>query len=445
MRHVLLAALAALIGCLAFYPVTVPILSFAAICLLTYVVSRQTLSRAVIVGLVFGYLHAAGTMYWIWSIFGPFALLLFGVAAIYFGLFGLLVRLIPNWRPVTRAFFTALAAVGLEWLRGDAWYLRFPWYTVPHALAATPMWIAPARWLGCYGLSLVIWFLAAWGVYARSEIWLAILLLPLSSLLLPSVDEPDRQALLIQTENSTETEAMFDEIPSDNFDLVVLPEYAYRVSPEVALHSPHGPSELARRTGASVIFGAVDAPWESKTYSNVAVLIDERGNQVWTFPKQRLVPLLETGVPGTTSSVYKVDQGALGVAICFDFDAPEIAGKLCEEGATVLVVPIHDGAGGPVRNVHHELLVRLRAVETDRWILRAANSGRSEAISPKGIPSVEGVPILQKGHVSVSFAHRDTHPLGASMYWLGPLAALSSLVIPIAAGLISLRRRLGPR
>jgi apolipoprotein N-acyltransferase len=423
--------LGAVLGCLAFYPANVPVLSFFAICAFLFVVDQQNLAGAIAMGFAYGFLYSAGTMYWMWNIFGFYVFALFALNGGYFALLALLIRVLPDWRPVVRALVVAVFAVGIEWLRGDAWYLRFPWYTVPHALAALPAWIAPARWLGCYGLSLFIWFIAACGVYIRPEIWLSMILLPLSALLLPAIDKPDHQALLIQTENSDETERMFEDLPKEAVDLVVLPEYAYRQAPEAALRSACGPAALARKASAPVVFGAIEELPAEHNYLNVAVLTDADGRQIGAFPKQHPVPLIHDGIPGTTCPVFPLEQGTLGICICYDCDAPAIAGQLCEQGATVLVVPIHDGAGAPVRNVHHETMLRLRAVEHDRWILRAANSGRSEAISPLGSPSSEGVPILEKGSVVVGYGHRSTHPWGASAYRLGPIAGLTSLVILI--------------
>src|SRR5205807_10048567 len=113
---------------------------------------------------------------------------------------GTLVGLTRGLPALARAALVALFAVGVEWLRGDAWYLRFPWYTPPHALAAAPPCVAGARWLGTYGLSYAIWLALAAGAFWRPHAYAAFLLLPACWLLLPPDGEPDRRALLLQTE-----------------------------------------------------------------------------------------------------------------------------------------------------------------------------------------------------------------------------------------------------
>jgi apolipoprotein N-acyltransferase len=93
------------------------------------------------------------------------------------------------------------------------------------------------------------------------------------------------------------------------------------------------------------------------------------------------------------------------------------------------------------QHVHHELLMRLRAVETDRWLVRAVSSGRSEAISPRGVPSFKGVEIGETGTVLVPYAHRETQTWGARAYILGPAAALGTLVFLAFHGLRAWRKR----
>ena len=74
--------------------------------------------------------------------------------------------------------------------------------------------------------------------------------------------------------------------------------------------------------------------------------------------------------------------------------------------------------------MHHELLLRLRAVENDRWILRAASSGRSEAVDPHGVPSKECQEIGKTGSVLVAYGERSGVPWGGQACILGPIAGL---------------------
>ena len=302
--------------------------------------------------------------------------------------------------------------------------MRFPWYSPPHALAASPGWIALVRWIGVYGLSGLIWFLAAAGSFRHPIIWLGILLLPVGSLLLPAVPEPDQRVMLVQAEGDGAVQTVIPTIPVERVDLAVLPEYAYTRSPASVLGSTYGPAALARREKCPIVFGAVEGDYLVPPFVNVAVLIDASGDIVGTFPKQRPVPLVADGTPGDWREVFPVRAGVLGIGVCYDFDAPEVAGWLVRHGATVLVDPTMDAMDWTAtQHVEHEMLCRLRAVENDRWLLRAASSGRSEVIDPHGVPSAEGVEIGKRGYVVLPFGHRTSTPPGAWMSFLGPTAA----------------------
>src|SRR5262249_32313148 len=161
-----------------------------------------------------------------------------------------------------------------------------------------------------------------------------------------------------------------------------------------ALASKNGPALLRERLHSPVVFGATEGTLGEADFENVAAVVDADGRLLGCFPKQHPVPLFQDGRPGRERPVFLLDQGVLGVAICYDFDAPEIAASLSREGATVLAAPTFDALSwSRMQHAHHELLLRLRALENDRWILRAASSGRSEAIDPHGSPSQEGVAV----------------------------------------------------
>lgn len=441
-RQGTLAILGGLLGAAAFWPLSLWPLLPVSIVLLLWLLRDQDAQTARNIGLVYGLTFAAGTMYWMFWIFGVFAVPLLALMAGYFGLLATLIGLTQGWAVPARVALVALFAVAIEWLRGDAWYLRFPWYTPPHALAAAPPCIAAARWLGTYGLSFLVWLFAAAGTFGRPYWFLAFLLLPLGWFLLPLGDPADRQVLLVQTEQPEGVEQLIPRLPTENVDLVVFPELSYLCSPKIALQSRPGPAQLAQALSAPVVFGAVEGTYGQMPFYNVAAVVGPDGTLQGTFPKQRPVPLLADGVPGDRQPVFPVADGVLGVAICYDFDAPAVAGALTHSGATVLVAPTMDAlAWTRAQHEHHALLFRLRAVENDRWVLRASSSGRTEVISPRGVPSPEGIGVGEVGSIVLPFAHRTSQTLGGRLAILGPAAALGTALFVLMRGWIWVRTR----
>jgi apolipoprotein N-acyltransferase len=281
----------------------------------------------------------------------------------------------------------------------------------------------------------VIWLIAAAGAF-RPLAYAGFLLLPVGWLLLPAAGEPDCRVVLLQTEVGN-MDRVISAVPQEKADLCVLPELAYTCSPQSALSGRNSPATLARKTYSPVVFGAVEGTYGKMPFSNVAAVIDSNGQLLGTFPKQRPVPLMLDGTPGDRQPVFTVDQGVLGVAVCYDFDAPALAASLAHAGATVLVAPTMDARRwGRVEHEHHALLCRLRAVENDRWLLCACSSGRSEVISPHGVPSEQGIGIGQVGHTVLPFAHRNSWTPAYWLSFLGPAAAAATLVFLLWRGMI---------
>ncbi|MFO0937463.1 MAG: nitrilase-related carbon-nitrogen hydrolase [Gemmataceae bacterium] len=445
LRDGCVAVVAGLMGAAAFPPLGVWPLSLVSISLFLLILRDLDQGRARPLGLLYGLVFGSGTMYWMFrpGLFGIMAIPLVALMAGYFGLFATLFALTRQRPPLIRATLAALFAVAIEWLRGDAWYLRFPWYTAPHALALSPMWASPVRWIGTYGLSFVVWFIAAAGTVGAKRYWLAFLLLPACSWLLPSFDPPDRKAVLIQVEDQMMVESRMAEVPTVEVDLAVLPEYAFTFSLETTLRMKNGPVALAKRLNCPVIFGTtIGGSYGDPGYQNVAAVIDATGNVIDTFPKQRPVPLMLDGKPGERRPVFPTEHGTLGVAICYDFDNPAIAADLVAKGATVLVAPTGDlMTWGAVQHENHELLARLRALETDRWLLRCTTSGRTEVIDPHGHPSKDGIAIGESGYLMVEYGHRQGVTWGSRAALLGPVSAGLAGVVVILMILICIQSR----
>ncbi len=437
---------AALLGMASFPPIGAWPLMPVSMFLLLHTLGKKPAREARGIGLLYGFLFGLGTMYWFFGIFGIYALSLVVLMAAYFGLFASLVGMTSSLPLLVRCLAIGCFAVAVEWLRGDAWYLRFPWYTPPHSLAQAPPLIAGCRWIGVYGLSFAMWFMAAAAALGRPIYALAFLLFPASFLLLPRFAEPDRTALLVQVEESHRVLGLLASLPQRYVDLVVLPEYAFPEGIDTGLNPERGPIAVARRLECPVVFGTVQGRYGEPGFQNVAAVLDEDGCLMGTFPKQHPVPLMVDGLPGDRCPVFPVADGTLGIGLCYDFDAPAVAGRLTSGGATVLLAPTGDlMSWGKVQHLNHELLVRLRAVENDRWVLRPTTSGQSEAIDPHGFPSTESLGIGEVGTVQVPFGHRETVSLGSSAFWLGPIAAFVTCGFVLLCGLLSILRWFGIR
>ena len=116
--------------------------------------------KAFYFGLVIGYAVYAPHLTFFWTIFGWPAVALWTVLAFWLGLFVALAR-------VCRRRFGRLAVVlvpfvwtGLEYFRGELYFLRFSWLNVGHVFSSAPQILAVAH-LGMYGVALILMTLVA--------------------------------------------------------------------------------------------------------------------------------------------------------------------------------------------------------------------------------------------------------------------------------------------
>lgn len=335
--------------------------------------------------------------------------------SIHLGVFALLAALLL---PKSYAA-PAIAALwaGLERTHGT---FGFAWLTLGDAGTSMglPMRLAP--FTGVYGLSFVFALIAVTLALVilrrpRAHLYPAaalVLLLFLPSL--PSPQNGDQNALLIQPDAPQDKDWTYaslsqfeqallklSEVPRGSETLIVWPEspmpvYYYRDAPFQS-----AAQNLARDAGAYFLFGSVgDTPTGEPT--NSALLLNPDGKLIARYDKIFLVPFGEFIPPGF-SWVNKISQEAgdfvsgnkivtpevnghrVGTFICYESAFPHLVRRFTAQGAQLLVNISNDGYFGrtAARNQHLKL-VRMRAAENRRWILRATNNGVTAAIDPAG-------------------------------------------------------------
>ncbi len=170
--------------------------------------------------------------------------------------------------------------------------------------------------------------------------------------------------------------------------------------------------DLAKATNSLILFGAPSYqlnPNEAEKkinikYFNSAFLISPKGVVLGKYDKQHLVPFGEylpfgyltswarkligsigAFSPGNSSVPLCWQNIKIGILICFESIFPHIAVNFVKKGANLLTVITDDAwfgkTGAPYE--HADMAV-FRAVETRRYIIRAANTGESLIITPWG-------------------------------------------------------------
>ncbi|MDY0268726.1 apolipoprotein N-acyltransferase [Trichloromonas sp.] len=213
--------------------------------------------------------------------------------------------------------------------------------------------------------------------------------------------DPAYQQKTVEIYRELSREATADGAP----DLIVWPESAtpfYFQEP--------GPlsaqvTEVSRAIGGHLLFGspAYEKGMGSYRYLNSAFLLSPSGVVLGRSDKVHLVPFgeyvplgrflpfidkLVTGIgdfsPGTVNPL-PLEAAKLGVLVCFEGIFPELARDYAASGSGLLVNITNDAWFGRSSAPHQHLaMTRFRAVENRLWLARAANTGISALIDPKG-------------------------------------------------------------
>jgi apolipoprotein N-acyltransferase len=250
--------------------------------------------------------------------------------------------------------------------------------------------------------------------------WLAAL--PLLVLLpgVPPAERGNQSAVLVQPDVSETIEWTPALVEKMHRDLVTLSLHAARTAPPGEHPSiivwPEVPApiyydmdprlrdavnNLARTANAYVLFGVV-AHTPSGAPLNSAQLVSPEGLPVSRYDKIELVPFGEY-VPwpfgfankisteigdfaaGNRVVVSPAGRNRIGTFICYESVFPNLVRRFVANGAEVLFNISNDGwFGKTAARRQHLTIVRMRAAENRRWILRSTNDGITATIDPAG-------------------------------------------------------------
>jgi apolipoprotein N-acyltransferase len=115
-------------------------------------------------------------------------------------------------------------------------------------------------------------------------------------------------------------------------------------------------------------------PWgEYVPYKSLFSFAESLTHQIGTFE------------PGTQRVPLQLGNTRFGVFICYESVFPDEISQFADHGAEVFVNISNDGwfgeSGAPAQHLN---MARMRAVENQRWILRATNTGTTAVIDPMG-------------------------------------------------------------
>ena len=151
-----------------------------------------------------------------------------------------------------------------------------------------------------------------------------------------------------------------------------------------------------------VILGAFGR--QNKSYTNSLFMITKTGNIVSRFDKVKLVPLGEyipfediLGkiidrlspldshlIAGTTEQKFNTPFGQAITGICYESAFSEHFRRQANAGGQFIITASNNAHYSEIMPAQHHAQDVIRAVETDKWMARATNTGYSAIVNPKG-------------------------------------------------------------
>jgi apolipoprotein N-acyltransferase len=415
----------------------------------------------------------------------PVLALLVGWCALFWGALPPLARVIASRTFLPRPIAFTAAVVGLEWLRGVA-LTGFPWGLWGYSQARNAALLQLAGIAGVYAVSAVLALagaLAADALASRRRGGGLGAFLPLALVVIGAhaigaarsgqeggAAGPAVRVAVVQGNleprlggrdpgAAERTRARYLELSRSvaaSVDWLVWPEAAWPgwVSSETG-------RLFVESLGVRLLTGAATLT-PTREPRNSAFALDAGGRVTGRYDKRHLVPFgeyvplraflpVDRIVPGLRDfvageSAAPLGEPAAGVLICYDGVFPELARDAARAGAEVLVSITNDGwygvSGAPYQ---HRDFYALRAVETDRWVVRAANTGVSGFIDPAG--RLSGFTAL--GETTVSAAAIEPRA-GLTFYvrhgdWLVAIALGIALAALLDLAVAAARRQIAAR
>jgi apolipoprotein N-acyltransferase len=241
-------------------------------------------------------------------------------------------------------------------------------------------------------------------------------------------------------------------------DVVLWPENVVNIEGRVTNNAVGAElSAIAKRLHATLLVGVVEG--DGTGFHNGQVAIDSNGNFIDRYEKVRRVPFGEyvplrwllkpfagdslikrDAFDGRDPAVLHTPAGAFGVAISWEVFFPDRTRAAIKQGGEVLLNPTNGASfHGSIIQSQQIASSRLRAIETDRWVVQAAPTGFSAIIDPSG-------KIIERAGISEQRVLEATIQRRTGLTWatrLGDWPGVILAALAIALGWLNTRGNRG--
>jgi apolipoprotein N-acyltransferase len=384
----------------------------------------RTTRQSFYTGLLTGLICFGPQLGFFWRLFGPAAIALWAVLAVWIALFIALTHVGLARLGVKHAMWLIpFLWTGLEYFRSELYYLKFSWLNVGFAFVGGNRFVFHS--LGVYGIGFTTAVFAALTLRVRGT--MLIYLSPFVFFFfclatqIAGVDAGTQriQVVGVQLEFPTDSQIRraLDKVAATktNLDLVVLSEYTLDDPPSEQLKN------WCRENQKFLIVGGKE-PAPGNNFYNTAFVIGTNGEVVFKQVKSVPIQFFKDGLPAPEQKLWDSPWGKIGICICYDLSYTRVTDEQVRQGAEMLIVPTMDVADwGRHQHELHARIAPVRAAEYGIPIFRLASSGISQGVNRSGRVSASA-PFPGEGEMiffGVNLSHKGSLPLDR---YLAPLA-----------------------
>jgi apolipoprotein N-acyltransferase len=230
-------------------------------------------------------------------------------------------------------------------------------------------------------------------------------------------------------------------------DGVLMPEGALPILWQGATRDASSLYGAIRERGVTAWIGTFLS--QGDRYSQSLITITATGEMLSRYNKVKLVPLgeyiplentlgkligrlspIESALtPGTPDQTFLTPWGLAAVAICYEPPFANLIRRQVAAGGQFILTASNLDPYGTVLMAQHEAQDVMRAIEGDRWLVRATNTGYSGFITPHG-----QVQWRSPAHQYVTHAETIYRRQGQTLYsrwgnWLVPVLLITAVLV----------------
>ncbi len=205
---------------------------------------------------------------------------------------------------------------------------------------------------------------------------------------------------------------------AEGAELIVMPETVFPNYLNLSVTLKEEICDLARENGVYMIVGAFYVDEERQEYNSLYLVTPTGELSETVYGKRHLVPfgeyvpmrkfvsivfppladismLASDLTPGADSALFETSFGKIGSMICFDSIYENLVIESAGDGAELMVISSNDSWFFDTAAVYqHKAQGQLRAIESGRYTVRAANTGISAVIDQRGRVLCEIEPLI---------------------------------------------------